>query len=213
VISGPAGFPPRGESRRLPCPAAPNGRDFRILKAQSAGRTFDLKGVVGIARRCLWGAPQVVLCRPVLRGAPFPTSLWLVCPHLDRLCGRREAEGGVKELDALLARVSGDYLRYARAYAAVRLSLLERGEARSLMKCRPRIYRVLRTGGVGGTPIVPGRVHAKCLHLQVAAWLCLGGHPAAAHLAGAIAPLSCSGGLCVAARVSRGSGSGGGSVE
>jgi hypothetical protein len=47
----------------------------------------------------MFGVPQVIACSPLRDGKPFPTTFWLTCPHLVRLCGVLESEGAVTELE------------------------------------------------------------------------------------------------------------------
>jgi uncharacterized protein len=69
--------------------------------------------------RCPFGRPAVTEQAPFDdRGAPFPTTYWLTCPHLVAEVSRAEAEGGVErwtraakddpELAASLARAEDD---------------------------------------------------------------------------------------------------------
>ena len=41
--------------------------DIRILLQQCRGRKFDARRLLGIARRCRFGKPQVILCNPLLK--------------------------------------------------------------------------------------------------------------------------------------------------
>jgi hypothetical protein len=50
-----------------------------------------------VAVRCPYGNPAVTEQAPFdERGAPFPTTFWLTCPHLVAAVSRLEAAGGVE---------------------------------------------------------------------------------------------------------------------
>ena len=50
-----------------------------------------------VAVRCPFGRPAVAEQAPFdARGAPFPTTFWLTCPHLVAAVSRVEAAGGVE---------------------------------------------------------------------------------------------------------------------
>ena len=167
------------------------GRDRRVLARQMKGRNFDPSLALGSARRCSFGIPSIILCGPLKEGKPFPTSFWLTCPHLVRLCGREEAKGGVGLLDRLLEEKTGSWIAYNLLHARLRLSLLSFAERAFLRSRRPALWNALRRGGVGGIDLRRGG-GAKCLHLQAASWLALGFHPARELLAELLAPPECS---------------------
>ncbi len=151
-------------------------RDSAVVQAQLRGHRFSPQAVLAVARRCGWGCPQVVLCRPLMGSRPFPTLFWLTCPWLSLRCGQLESLGAVAELERFLASRWGSWRAYQAQYALCRLSLIPWAQRRFLARCRPRFLRTLRLGGVGG--IRPGPVATvKCLHLQVGTWLSLGSHP------------------------------------
>jgi hypothetical protein len=133
------------------------------------------RGVDGVARRCRFGRPQVVLVHPVVDGDPFPTLFWLTCPHLRRAVSALESDGWVARLedavrgdDRLRAELEQAHrayidLRSARLSLEDRATLAERGTLRSLLE-----------KGIGGTADL-GRI--KCLHVHVAHALAGGGNP------------------------------------
>ena len=166
------------------------GRDRRILALHMKGRRFDPSLAFGTARRCPYGFPSVLLCRPLKGGQPFPTTFWLTCPHLVRECGRKEAEGGVGRLDSVLADLRPLWIAYNLLHTRLRLSLLSLPERLFLRSRRPALWNSLRRGGVGGIDLRRGG-GAKCLHLQAASWFALGFHPAQALLTELLSPLGC----------------------
>ena len=82
-----------------------SGKDRALLVQQiggaNAGRgmNFSSKFVLGVVNRCLYGNARVLLCRCMKDGVPFPTSFWLVCPHLVKVAGRLEAENGMASME------------------------------------------------------------------------------------------------------------------
>ena len=184
---------PGGETPRLLFEPLEPG-DPETLLRQMKGRAFDTGLVRGVAMRCPFGKPQVVACGPVRRGKPFPTTFWLTCPFLERACARLEAAGAVGVMEAVLSTETGRnaWTEYNKKASLLRSGLLGRegnlplrGEERELAK---------RLEGVGIGGIRPGsKPSVKCLHLQVAAWLALGSHPAGEWLTGKLDSLDCGG--------------------
>ena len=167
------------------------GRDREIIDRQMKARRFDSSLALGAARRCSFGVPSVLLCGPLRKGRPFPTTFWLTCPHLVRLCGRKEAKGGVGLLDRLLEEKAAQWRGWNLLHARFRLSLLSPTERAFLSSRRPALWNSLRRGGAGGIDLRRGG-GAKCLHLQAASWLALGFHPGEEILKELLVPLECS---------------------
>jgi hypothetical protein len=81
------------------------------------------RNVIGIAARCVCGAPTVVATKPRLDdGTPFPTLYYLSHPAATAAISTLEANGVMTELAALLAdeTVAADYLAAHEAYLADR---------------------------------------------------------------------------------------------
>ena len=167
------------------------GKDRKIIDRQMKGRNFDPSLALGAARRCTFGVPSVLLCGPLRKGRPFPTTFWLTCPHLVRLCGQEEAKGGVGILDRLLDGKGALWRAFNLLHARLRLSLLYPTERAFLSSRRPALWNSLRRGGAGGIDLRRGG-GAKCLHLQAASWLALGFHPGEEILKELLVPLECS---------------------
>jgi hypothetical protein len=154
-------------------------------------RKFDPDLLLGVAARCLQGMPVVLVCRPLRRGVPFPTVFWLSCPERIRFIGGLEAKGGVKSLERHLeSRSSEEWINFNMKYARFRLSLIPSRELELFRRLSPEAYRPFMLGGVGGTSY-GGQIHVKCLHLHVASWLALRGHPGTDWLRSAMAPFLC----------------------
>ncbi|MCF7935494.1 MAG: DUF501 domain-containing protein [Synergistales bacterium] len=162
-----------------------------MKRQQRKRERFDTAPMVGVARRCRWGAPQVVVVAPVYRDTPFPTTFWLTCPYLCRRCGELETEGGIAQLERAVAADAAAWRRYHRCHALVRLALLEKGRRAFLQRRDRSRYRGIRRRGVGGIDYRLGGIAVKCLHLQVASWLGMGRHPAAFRLRSQVGGLCC----------------------
>ena len=108
------------------------------------------RDVVGIAARCVCGAPTVVSTQPRLAdGTPFPTFYYLTHPAATSAVSTLEADGQMPGLAELLAGETADAYRVAHEqYLADRASI---GEV-------PEISGI----SAGG---MPDRV--KCLHALV----------------------------------------------
>ena len=106
------------------------------------------RNVIGIAARCICGAPTVVATRPRLDdGTPFPTLYYLSHPAATAAISTLEANGVMAEFQDLLADelVAAHYLRAHLAYLADREGL--------------EIVEELAGISAGGMP-----VRVKCLH-------------------------------------------------
>lgn len=169
----------------------PGLRDLESLKRQMAARKFDAGIALEVVHRCRWGFPQVILCRPLFKGRPFPTTFWLSCPHLDQICGQSEAYGGVKSLEDSLEGRFDTWVKYHLRHVSLRMELVGASRSQFLARYQRGILRALQTGGVGGIRL-RDRITVKCLHLQTASWLALGRHPGSRWLTRSITPLECS---------------------
>jgi hypothetical protein len=160
----------------IPC----DTQDMRIVTRQMKDRKFRRNMVLAAGCHCSHGFPRVLLCNPLHKGRPFPTLFWLSCPFLRKKCATLETAGGVRELESALSPLETEWAQYHRVYAALRSLLIQPAARAYFLKRRAAALRALRSTGVGGTmqPEKSGEIGVKCLHLQVAAWLALGTHPA-----------------------------------
>lgn len=172
--------------------------DLETLALQNKGRAFSVSHVLAVACRCGFGYPQVVVSSPLSRSlTPFPTLFWLTCPFLKRRCGELESQQKIAELEKIFSSMPDQIERYHADYAEMRLSLVPEETRRELSRAHPSIFAVLAGSGVGGIDYAGGCPAPKCLHLQTAAWLGMGRHPAESWLAAEIGPLECHSGSCV----------------
>jgi hypothetical protein len=129
------------------------------LAAVAAQLGRPQRGTRAVAHRCPCGLPDVVETTPRLAdGTPFPTLYYLTCPRAVAACGRLEAAGVMREMNAQLA---GDPELAAR-YRAAHEDYLTRRDAIAEV---PEI-KGISAGGM------PGRV--KCLHALLAHSLAVG---------------------------------------
>lgn len=131
-------------------------RDLDIMKIQ-LGR--PMRDVVGIAARCVCGAPTVVATKPRLAdGSPFPTFYYLTHPGATAALSTLEANGFmVTEQERLAADPE-----FAAAYASAH---------ESYIADRDRHGHVAEIDGIsaGGMP-----TRVKCLHALAAHSLAVG---------------------------------------
>ncbi len=137
--------------------------DERIITAQIGRRP---RGLDGVALRCPYGYPQVIVVHPIVEGEPFPTTYWLTCPYLSKGIDRLEAEGLIGKLEE---KLRGDDSLRERLAAAHRSYIVERDR---LLSAADRRYleergmmRSLNERGIGG---IADFSRLKCLHLHVA---------------------------------------------
>lgn len=131
-------------------------RDLEIMQSQ-LGR--PMRDVVGVAARCVCGAPTVVATKPRLAdGSPFPTFYYLTHPGATAALSTLEANGFmVTEQDKLTAQPE-----FAAAYLAAH---------ESYIADRDRHGHVAEVDGIsaGGMP-----TRVKCLHALAAHSLAVG---------------------------------------
>ena len=124
-------------------------RDVTLVSAQLGRPARD---VIGIAARCICGAPTVVATRPRLaNGTPFPTLYYLTHPAATVAVSHLEANGRMAEFSAELEADSALDAAYHAAhetYLADRASILTVGEIDGY--------------SAGGMP-----TRVKCLHALV----------------------------------------------
>ncbi|MBU1250433.1 MAG: DUF501 domain-containing protein [Actinobacteria bacterium] len=138
-------------------PFAPFSEGDVALVSAQLGR--PARDVVGIAARCVCGAPTVVATRPRLsNGTPFPTLYYLSHPAATAAVSRLEADGRMAEFTAMLAEdseLAGQYRAAHEAYLADRRQLLDVPE--------------IDDYSAGGMP-----TRVKCLHALVGHSLAVG---------------------------------------
>ena len=136
---------------------------------------FDASLIAG-AVRCKFGGVKVLVCRPFSRKLrPFPTTFWLACPHLSHLAGTLESNGGVRELEGVIADLH-EWRRYNMLHQKLRLGLMSGEERKFMFRHNTKIFRSVMRSGLGGIKQTD-RVNVKCLHLQAASFIALGRHP------------------------------------
>ncbi len=124
-------------------------RDVELVSAQLGRPARD---VIGIAARCVCGAPTVVATQPRLgNGTPFPTLYYLSHPAATAAVSTLEANGRMAELTALLEADESMQAAYRAAHESYLLD-------------RESILVVDEIAGysAGGMPI-----RVKCLHAVV----------------------------------------------
>jgi hypothetical protein len=150
---------------------------------------------------CSHGGVQVTTCAAFRGGEPFPTTFWLVCPHLEGIAARLESRQGISSLEETLRSRAEAWRRYHMLHSRLRLETLPPARRGFVRARRRRLYDAVRLGGVGGIAYlgrsVSAGVAAKCIHLQIASYLALGFHPAADWLDEHVRLWECPGGVCM----------------
>ncbi|MDO9589574.1 MAG: DUF501 domain-containing protein [Microcella sp.] len=124
-------------------------RDVELVSVQLGRPARD---VIGIAARCVCGAPTVVATRPRLgNGTPFPTLYYLSHPAATAAVSTLEANGRMAELTAML---EGDDELQAAYRAAHEAYLLDRASILTVEE--------IEGYSAGGMP-----TRIKCLHALV----------------------------------------------
>lgn len=108
-----------------------------------------MRGVVGIAARCVCGNPTVVATSPRLPdGTPFPTFYYLTHPGATAAMSHLEAEHEMRELQDLLSDDDDVQAAYQRAHEAYLADRAQFGDVEEIEGI-----------SAGGMP-----VRVKCLH-------------------------------------------------
>ena len=119
----------------------------------------EMRGVVGIAARCVCGNPTVVSTKPRLDdGTPFPTFYYLTHPAAAVAMSQLEADGVMVEFTQMLAESEELREAYQRAHEAFLADRAQYGEAEEIDG--------ISAGGM------PTRI--KCLHALLAHTLAAG---------------------------------------
>lgn len=137
-------------------PTPASDADLAIMREQ-LGR--PMRGVVGIAARCVCGNPTVVATAPRLPdGTPFPTFYYLTHPGATAALSALEAGHVMAQLADELAEDEGLAAAYARAHEAYLADRARYGDV-------PEIEGI----SAGGMP-----TRVKCLHALAAHALAAG---------------------------------------
>lgn len=173
----------------------PTVKDLQIVEEQLGRRPG---GIIGVAVRCRYGRPQVVVSAPLrLNGQSvlelpaqanpgtvslFPTLYWLTCPALRESIGRLESVGWIIRIKEQLQHdpVAVAELKEAHARTArVRRSLIPDSTLSRLESDYPGQYKVLTASGVAGMRDEEGsdELGVKCLHAHFADYLAQGNNP------------------------------------
>lgn len=143
-------------------PFPPPTADEILEVSRQLGR--PARGVIGIAARCVCGAPTVVATAPRLAdGTPFPTTYYLSHPAATAAISTLEATGVMAEFTELLARGSTVRDQYVRAHESY---ISDRESIGSVSLGSVPEIDGISAGGM------PDRV--KCLHALVAHALAAG---------------------------------------
>ena len=153
--------------------------DIDTILRQMKRRKFNSDLLLGVAARCLYGKPQVILCKSLFNGKPFPNSFWLSCPVLVKIAGQLESLGGVKELEAFIKENSKtDWETYNELHTKIRISLADKSELCVLKQKNISLYENFCDNNIGmGGIRINEEINVKCLHLQIASFLSLRFHP------------------------------------
>lgn len=156
----------------------PSAADMETVIEQLGRRP---RGFLGVARRCRYGFPQVIVNHPVfLEGEEphvFPTLFWLTCPYLNRLVARLESSGHVARWQQCLqedAQLAAAMQQAHEHYAQQRREVVPDAVQSCLARSYAKHYRVLMESGVGG---IRNQEGIKCLHTHLAHTLAGGPNP------------------------------------
>lgn len=131
--------------------------EMLILEKQLKRKISDVKRIVV---RCCHGFPVVIENNCEVRGKPFPTLFWLVCPKLNREISKLEANGWIKKFESMIEQDEDFEKSYIQAH-----NIVKELRDRSLKDDIRKIFSSVGSGGIRNFRSV------KCLHLHVADYL------------------------------------------
>ena len=170
--------------------------DKKIITANMQGRKFNIENSLFVAHRCKWGYPQVVMTSPIFEnGVPCPTLFWLVCPYLEKECGKLESDAGVTEIEEIFKQKAKEIATLHEKYKNLRIEVAKKNIS-TWNEIDDKLKESLTQKGIGGinTKVCP--TAAKCLHLQLATLLGMRHHPAESWFKEKIENFSCSKDCC-----------------
>lgn len=133
------------------------------------------RGVLGVAKRCVYEFPQVIVNRPIIMEVEdisvFPTLFWLTCPYLKRVVGQLESKAAINELQQRIAEdpeFASEVEKNHLTYAELRKGLIPDDVLKALAKNYPNRLEAIVDTGVGG---IRSRDGVKCLHTHLADYL------------------------------------------
>lgn len=149
-----------------------NKDDLKVITKQLGRKPRNL---VGVAKRCQYGYPQILINYPIYNEQEeikiFPTTYWLSCPELVKRISQLEAKGLIQEIQKEIVHDSAKFEELLSAYekyAQNRVDLLQEKDLQKLKYNYPGRWRVISESGVGGIMEKEG---IKCLHTQYADFL------------------------------------------
>ena len=136
----------------------------RVVLPKQMGKKSVPTNYYRCASRCKYGFTQVIESFPMKNGEPFPTSYYLVCPHLKYQLSKLEESGVI---------VSLDEMKNTKAYHQVDAYYSEerRDRLKNSLINYPNIKKKFSDAlelGIGGIKDQRG---IKCLHLHMATYL------------------------------------------
>ncbi|ADL11657.1 DUF501 domain-containing protein [Acetohalobium arabaticum] len=150
----------------------PTAKDYKVITQQLEREPRNL---VGIAKWCQEGYPQVLVTYPVLEEKDelklFPTTYWLSCPKLVEEIFSLESEGLIQQVQEEIMADSNkeqELTAAHRNYAQKRVGLLKDSDLTKLKEEYPGRWKVVSQSGVGGIMEKEG---IKCLHTHYADYL------------------------------------------
>lgn len=142
-------------------------QDRRIIRKQLGRKP---KGLIGIAKRCRYGYPTVLVTKPLIIHSDenyevFPTLYWLTCPRRNRKLADIESTGYIEKLEQELnsnKKLKSKYKKQELDYLKTQKKLLSKEEQNFVDN--HELNQSLNRG-IGG---IQNTEHIKCLHLHVA---------------------------------------------
>lgn len=129
-----------------------------ILEKQLKRKISDVKRIVV---RCDHNYPVVIENNCEVRGKPFPTLFWLVCPKLNKEISKLEANGWIKKFESMIEQDKDFEKSYILAHNIIK-------ELRNKTAERNDVRKIFSGTGSGG---IRNFRSVKCLHLHVADYL------------------------------------------
>ncbi len=144
----------------------PSEDDIALVHAQLGVK--KQKSLLGIAIRCPFGFPSVVVLDPLQHGRisheSISSPLWLSCPWLNYEIHELENKGYIKKINHLIVNNRDLLCKMMDSHANfyfLRKSLCRKGETADFLQKNPDFFN----RGIGG---IQNIMYIKCMHLHYA---------------------------------------------
>ncbi len=148
----------------------PSKKDLEIISKQLQLKNMNIQenSIIGIAQRCVYGCPKIVVISPIYECNNLPSfianPIWLSCPYINEKIHKIEDNGFIKKITDFINsdRAQIDSMSDAHAHFYFFRKKIYRWAA---FTNYPEEMIPLFNKGIGG---LSSAVYLKCLHMHYA---------------------------------------------